>query len=58
MKRTPKHYCVKCEKKLEPITLGGFDALALLSERYSTFFCKNNKCEHFGVITIAARSKS
>ena len=55
MKKTIKTaYCFKCGKKLERVSLSS-DLASIFGP--STYYCKNVKCEHFGVITIGVRYK-
>jgi len=51
-----KAKCIKCGKELVNQPIGGFDVLSILSP-YQTFYCKNKKCEHFGVVTLAKALK-
>jgi len=47
-----KYYCLKCERELEKSAIGSMDALASFFTP-QPMYCKNKKCEHFGVVVLA-----
>jgi hypothetical protein len=47
--KTP-YYCVKCHGQVEVIP-----AKTMLEKPRKLFFCRNNHCERFGIVTVVVR---
>lgn len=46
------YYCVKCRALLEKIIIK-----TTMEQVKKLFYCKNNHCRHFGIITVVAHKQ-
>lgn len=54
-KKYDKHgyHCNKCDYELEQLVVQ-----TPLKETKKLFYCKNNRCEKFGMVTVVAKKKT
>lgn len=52
IKTTTKHYCGDFKEELNLVGTG-FDMFSFI-EPLSTRYCSNNKCDRYGVVTVAS----
>lgn len=54
-RKKPK-YCLVCKKEMKITSMGG-GSLDFLNLGNDVFYCKNKKCDRFGVITVGYAPK-